>query len=134
MRERLQPTPTPLAMALFSLFSLMALAGGGCGGVQSDREVARDRATSASCDWYQSCGKISSTDPAATYQTRSSCETQVRAQWDSGWPVADCEGKIKQSEVNTCVTAIQITDCNNGLDILNTLANKCSKAMVCSGP
>ena len=72
-----------------------ARAGGGspssastCGGVTDSRESARDKATKATCDRYQSCGLIG---PGATYATYDSCSTVWTANWEQRWPVATCE-------------------------------------------
>jgi hypothetical protein len=119
-------------MAALAAFLPLAILGAGCGGVSSDREIARDQATTASCDWYQACGQIGP-DASQKYQSRSSCETQVRAQWDSGWPVATCESKINQAQLSICLDAIHITECTNPIDILITLGSKCAQANVCSG-
>src|SRR5262245_28927994 len=115
---------TTLIMAL-AAFALGALAG--CDGAPS-RTAARDSATKASCDWYAMCGEIGA---GKTYETRDSCEVQVRSSWDQAWPAADCDGKINGDQLDVCLSAIRITECGNGLDVLNTLVNKCPKARVC---
>jgi hypothetical protein len=102
-----------------------------CGGVTNSQVVARDQATTAACDWYGGCGAIGA---GLTYDTRASCETQVRAQWDQAWPPSDCDSKINQGQLSICLDAIHATQCGNVLDILSTLAVKCPKANVCSGP
>ena len=104
-----------------------------CGGVTNSRVIARDQATTVSCDWYQTCGKIG-TAQGSTYPDRDTCETQVRAQWDSAWPAMMCDSKINQSQLTICLNAIKGTECMNGLDILNTLVNKCPQSSICSGP
>jgi hypothetical protein len=113
------------------LVSLCALALSACGGVTNSQVIARDRATTAACDWYQMCNQIGA---GLKYETRDSCETQVRAQWDQAWPPAMCDSKINQSQLTICLNAISSTLCTNPLDILNTLANKCPEASICSGP
>jgi Family of unknown function (DUF6184) len=125
MRYRFPPAP------LAALPLLFALAVAGCGGVTNPQIVARDQATTASCDWYQSCSQIG---PGLTYETRQSCETQVRAKWDQAWPPASCDSKINQSQLSICLDAIHATQCGNALDILSTLGVKCAEASICSGP
>ncbi len=109
----------------------VALSLAACGNVTNSQVIARDQATSTSCDWYQMCNQIGA---GLKYETRDSCETQVRAQWDQAWPPAMCDSKINQSQLTICLNAIQATDCTNLLDIVNTLANKCPEASICSGP
>jgi hypothetical protein len=103
----------------------------GCGGVSSSQEVARDKATKASCDWYASCSEIGA---GKTYPTRADCDVNVRAGWNNAWPSAECDGKIDQAQLDVCLTSISITECANGLDVLNTLVVKCPKASICAGP
>ena len=106
-----------------------ALAAAGCGSTSSQAD-ARDRATSTTCAWFQMCGKIGH---GLTYETADTCQVQVRAKWDDAWPVASCDGKINQSQLDLCLQAISSTICDNGLDELNTLANKCPAAKICAG-
>ena len=119
--------PTALAVSCLAFAALVT----GCGGVTSSQVLARDQATTASCDWYQSCNQIG---PGLAYDTRASCETQVRAHWDQTWPPSSCEGKINQAQLSICLDAIHATQCGNVLDILATLAVKCPEANICSGP
>jgi hypothetical protein len=110
----------------------LALLLDGCGGVTSSQVVARDKATKAGCDWYAMCDQIGAAP--RTYTTRASCDAQVNAYWDQAWPTAECEGKINQMELQTCLNAIAATQCANGIDFLVTLGIKCPKANVCKGP
>ena len=102
----------------------------GCGSDHSQAS-ARDAVTDASCDWYMRCGEIG---PGKTHANRDSCEVQARASWDTAWPVEACDGKINNEQLDICLDAIALTECGNGLDVLNTLANKCPQAKICSGP
>jgi hypothetical protein len=102
---------------------------GGCGSSSSQAD-ARDRATSTSCAWFQMCGKIG---PGLMYETLDMCQVQVRAKWDTAWPVASCDGKIDESQLELCLQAISSTICDNGLDELNTLVNKCPEVKICAG-
>ena len=104
-------------------------AGPGCGSSNSQAD-ARDRATTTSCDWFQMCGQIGA---GKKYPTRDTCDVQVRASWDTAWPVADCDGKINESQLQICLDAIHATECGNGLDVLDTLASKCPEAKICAG-
>jgi hypothetical protein len=108
---------------------VVGAAASGCGSTASQAD-ARDRATATSCDWFQMCGQIGT---GKTYDTRDTCDVQVRAKWDSAWPVASCDGKISESQLEICLAAISSTICGNGLDELDTLANKCPEAKICAG-
>jgi hypothetical protein len=115
------------AVMLAALWAGATLPGCGSGSSQAD---ARDRATAASCDWLAMCDQIGA---GKKYETRDMCDVQVRASWDSAWPVATCEGKIDENQLEICLAAIKITDCKNVVDVYNTLANKCPAAKICSG-
>ena len=115
------------------MFVLLLAAAATLTGCDSDESQAsaRDAVTKASCDWLMACGEIGT---GKQYTSRDSCDVQVRAQWDQAWPAAMCEGKINNEQLDICLSAIRITECGNGADVLNTLANKCPTAKVCSGP
>ena len=133
LNRRLRPFAFAFALALplplASLASVLALTASSCGGVGTSRATARDQATSVTCDWYNGCHAFGTT--GSMYPSRDSCEIDVRAKWESGWPAAECEGKIDPAALNVCLNAIAGTLCDNALDILNTLANKCGKGKVC---
>ncbi len=115
--------------AVFVALVAVGAAVAGCGG--SSRESARDQATTQSCARFdQMCGDIGA---GKTFDTLDSCEIQVRAHWDSTWPVASCDGKINEANLEVCLAAIYSTGCTSGLDILDTLAVKCAEAKVCAG-
>jgi hypothetical protein len=126
MHHRARFFAVAVAVAVAALSSVPS-----CGGVTSSQVVARDRATAVSCDWYQGCGQIGA---GLMYETRESCDTQVRAQWDQAWPLTECDNKINQEQLTVCLDAIHATQCGNLLDIVSTLGVKCPKANVCSGP
>jgi hypothetical protein len=119
--------------ALLALCAALGLAGArGCGGVSTSsdpRIAARDQATKATCDKYMACGAIG---PTGTYMTYDSCLTTWQSNWEGQWSIAQCEGKISQPDLSTCLAAIPGTDCTSLLDIINTLYIKCSAARVCS--
>jgi hypothetical protein len=102
-----------------------------CGGVTDSRETARDKATKATCDRYQTCGLIG-TDTGDAYVTYDSCSTVWKANWEQAWPVATC-ASINQSMLNACLSAIGGTDCTSFVDFLTTLG-KCQAVDVCIGP
>lgn len=127
--------PTKMTSRL-NLIAVLGLAAGlatgvwaACGGVTDSRESARDKATKATCDRYNSCGLIG-TDQGDPYVTYDSCETVWKANWEQRWPVTTCMS-INQSGLNVCLSAISATDCTNIIDFLATLA-KCEDVDVCN--
>jgi hypothetical protein len=91
---------------------------------------ARDRATTQTCNWFQTCHYIGA---GMNYATYDQCEVDQRAQWENRWPPASCDGKVDESALETCLAAILSTDCSNILDIADTLGVKCAEAKVCEG-
>ena len=116
-------------IALLGLAAGLAVVGPTCGGVTDSRESARDKATKATSDRYQTCGLIG---PGATYATYDSCSTVWAATWEQRWPVATC-GSINQMGLGVCLSAINATDCTSIIDFLATLA-KCEDVDVCIAP
>jgi hypothetical protein len=93
------------------------------------RESARSQATTLACQRYDMCGAIGA---GKMYSDIGSCEIEWQANWDKQWPAADCDGKINQAELETCLAAIRSTSCTNVLDFLATFYGKCNKSTVCS--
>ena len=112
---------------LTALLTLTLLAG--CGGNLTQQE-ARERAVEATCDRAERCGEIGENDE---YTDRDDCEVQASAFWNELWPKASCDENIREEDLDTCVRAIQDTQCNNPGDLLNTLGNRCSRELVCAG-
>src|SRR5436190_247623 len=109
-------------IGMLGLAAGLAAVGSACGGVTDSRESARDKATKATCDRYQSCGLIGpDTDDA--YATYDSCSTVWKANWEQRWPVATC-ASINQTNLGVCLNAIGATECTSVIDFLATLA-KC---------
>lgn len=102
----------------------------GCSGTWP-QDAARDAATEKTCDYYARCGQI---QEGERYKDRDDCEIAQRAYWNDAWPDEQCDNKIRNEDMDTCLKAIEITDCNNGLDFLNTIVNKCGRDKVCQGP
>jgi hypothetical protein len=109
-------------------FVLVALGVISCG--PPSQPQARDAATAKSCDWYARCDEIGA---GKQYETRDACEIEVRNFWNNTWALADCDSKIDSEALDICLKSIEITQCGNGLDFLNTILNKCGKASVCAG-
>jgi hypothetical protein len=120
-------------LKLFPMLGLAVIALGvsTCGGVTDSRESARDKATKATCDRYQSCGLIGANADDA-YVTYDSCATVWKANWEQWWPITTCTA-INQSGLNVCMNAIGATDCTSIGDFLLTLA-KCQEVDVCLPP
>src|SRR6478736_2034591 len=95
-------------IATLGLAAGLAAVGSTCGGVTDSRESARDKATKATCDRYQSCGLIG-TDTGDAYVTYDSCSTQWKANWEQRFPVATCMA-INQNGLNVCLNAIAATE------------------------
>jgi hypothetical protein len=108
-----------------------AVAAMSCGGVTTSRQEARKQATTKTCDRFEQCMLIGD-GAGKSFPTREACELQWESNWETAWPAADCEDKIRESELETCYAAIRATACM-GLDIFATLA-KCGKMNVCAAP
>jgi hypothetical protein len=124
-----KPIVRGLAAALSALVAASVFVTAGCSSGTSQQD-ARDRATTQTCNWFQTCHYIGS---GMNYATYDQCEVDQRAQWENRWPPASCDGKIDESALETCLAAILSTDCTNILDIGDTLVVKCAEAKVCEG-
>jgi Family of unknown function (DUF6184) len=91
---------------------------------------ARDRATTAVCNKLQSCGQL---DAGQIYTSRDDCQVQQTAYWQNTWPPESCEGRIDSTNLDRCLTAIDQSQCGNGLDFLDIVLNKCTRDSVCDG-
>jgi hypothetical protein len=111
--------------------AVLLMAATSCGGVTTSRQDAKKQATTRTCDRFDQCMLIGS-QAGASYPTREACELAWSSNWDMAWPVAECEDKINQSQLETCYAAISGTACNLG-DFLITLG-KCGKVNVCIAP
>ena len=95
----------------------------------TNRQVdAVNSATERSCDRYDYCGKIGA---GKKYETRDACESANDDFWGNRWDAADCDGHINGDALNECLKSIDATDCNSGLDQLETAFLKCAKSDVC---
>jgi len=113
----------------------VAVGASSCGSVTDPRVVARDRATAASCDYYQRCNQIGpGQETMGGFSDRASCEINARSFWENAWPSNQCSGMIDQAGLTICINAINSTLCMSGADVLATLYIKCPASMVCKGP
>ena len=117
------------AAGMFSFALGVGLAA--CGSDPSSQASARDRVTQARCDWAAACGYVGD---GKTYSSGDNCLVQVRANWDAYWPAAECDGKIKSSQLDLCLAAIPLVACGDVGDLATSLAVNCSRAKICSGP
>jgi hypothetical protein len=106
-------------------------AGYGCGSVTNDRDAAINAASSDACNRYQACDAIG---PSKSYASISDCQTDWKARFTNQWTQADCQGRIDQTMLGVCRSAIMGTSCTNVVDILETFLVKCSAAAVCDLP
>ncbi len=90
-------------------------------------QTAREGAALKSCDFARRCNQIGQ---GLVYSTTEECLTKQRATWLDAWPTAACDGKTDPAAVDTCLKAIDNTQCNNPLDWLATLS-KCPASTVC---
>jgi hypothetical protein len=120
-------------LKVIGMLGLMAISAGvsTCGGVTDSRESARDKATKATCDRYQTCGLIG-TDAGDAYVTYDSCSIDWTNNWEGAWPILTCTA-INQSGLNVCLSAIAATDCTSIIDFFQTLG-KCEQVDVCVAP
>jgi uncharacterized protein DUF6184 len=123
-------TRAALLGTLVLLSTLPALLGGaGCGGVTDARVSARNRASKAACDRANACGNIG---PGQSYADYQSCISIVNGDIDATiWPVSECQ-QINQQNLDVCISAINGTQCGNGINFLITLGT-CGKQNVCVG-
>jgi len=120
-----------LAMAA-GLAGAAATCGGGVTTPHDTQASARDKATTATCDRYQSCGLIGP-DANDAYTSYESCTTIWKGMWETRFPAATCTG-INQDGLAVCLSAIGATACDSIIDFVLTLA-KCEEIDVCmAGP
>jgi hypothetical protein len=95
----------------------------------TNRQVdAVNSASERSCNRYDACGKIGA---GKKYETRAACESDNDSFWNGRWDAADCDGHINGDALDVCLTSIDGTECNSGLDQLETAFLRCAKSDVC---
>jgi hypothetical protein len=111
-------------------FAVAALGLAACGPPSQIQAVSEG--ASHACNYYQRCGQIG---PGAgeAYDTEANCTYALQGQLNTYWPPAQCTNHISGSAFNACMAAMDNTACNNAIDLLNTVLDKCSAPTVCSG-
>jgi len=112
---------------LMTALTLALLAG--CGG-NLDQQDAREQATARSCDRAARCGAIG---PGEEFVDRDDCEVEFNSLWNGQWSKQDCDGEIREEDLEVCLAAIDNTLCDNDLDEANTFFIKCAEERVCGG-
>ena len=102
--------------------TLVVLAG--CVSVTDAREGGANRW----CRFEDRCGNVGSGKPYATF---GDCLTSQRSNFLNAWPTERCDGRIDGKNLDTCLTAIENTQCNNIVDTFATLT-KCGSDDVCT--
>lgn len=120
-------TPLRIAVGSCTLAAVLVASAAGCG---TSIDAARDTTAAEACDFSERCGSIGA---GKEFSTRDDCLAKRRAGLVDLWPTAECDGSVSSDALDTCNAAIRATQCNNPLDILNTLVSKCGKAQVCAG-
>ena len=113
-------------MMMRKTLPMMALlsALGGCGWTVGG---AREAYAQKWCNYYVGCQQVGS---GKHYASTDDCLTSERANALSLWPTDTCDGKINAKALDTCLTAIDSTQCNT-IDQVLTLA-KCTSNSVCN--
>lgn len=107
----------------------LALLATGCAGNYTETD-ALTRVTSASCDWYDRCGRIGE---GQEFTSRSVCESNLHAKWVAEWPNGACDGRIRNETLNACLDFMKATECANTPDLVSAVASKCGRNVVCEG-
>ena len=111
------------------LAAVIGVLGLGCGSdTPSTQPTARDAAASAACNHYSHCAQIGD---GKTFASLDACLTQVKNTFQTLWPPDQCK-TISSTGIDSCVTAINIADCNDVGDVVYILGNQCTQAKVCA--
>ena len=124
--RRTSPTAARAGLGAAALaLAAVALA---CG--SESQSSARDRATTAVCNKLESCGQL---DAGQLYTSPDDCRVKQTDYWQGTWPPESCDGRINDTNLDRCITAIDQSQCGNGLDFLDIVLNKCTRDSVCDG-
>ena len=108
--------------ALILSFGLVAFSG--CLTVTDARESGANH----SCRYEDRCGNVGS---GKSYASFADCLTSKRADFLNAWPTDKCDGRINGQNLDTCLKAIDNTQCNNIVDQFATLT-KCQSGDICT--
>lgn len=98
----------------------------------SSQPLARERAVGAACARFDQCGAI--VPNGGMYVSKENCRIEQARFWEGQWPPGECDGRIDGSQLDLCINAINAAECDEALDILNIVFNKCPKSKICAGP
>lgn len=89
---------------------------------------ARESGANHSCRYEDRCGNVGS---GRSYASFADCLTSKRADFLNAWPTNTCDGRINGQSLDTCLKAIDNTQCNNIVDQFATLT-KCQSNDICT--
>ena len=115
---------------LVGVIALVVAGAIGCSDGSTSQPAARDRAATAACEAAQRCGQIGS---GQTYVSLDDCLTKRKNDFQNAWPPETCNGKINETQLDTCVNAIQMIQCGNILQLADIVLNQCPSSQVCNG-
>ena len=107
----------------FTTLALLALASG-CGWSVSG---ARDAYAQKWCAYEVRCGNIGA---GHTLTTTDECLVKYKADAQTLWPTATCEGHIDSTNLDGCLNAIDSLRCDNLADQFQVLS-RCMPGEVC---
>ncbi|ATB41301.1 hypothetical protein CYFUS_006766 [Cystobacter fuscus] len=100
----------------------------GCG-VSSQSDAVTVTARNM-CARYESCGDIGS---GKAYANEDDCMIKQKADWNNRWSVAACDDHINGDNFDFCQDSIKVMSCDNVVEWIVLVADKCSRDKVCSG-
>ena len=111
------------SLSLLSLLLLLPACG------PTTRADAQDRATRATCDYYEDCEEIGSGE-GKQFEDRAECEVKIRDFFQAAWTSNNCAA-INEKGFETCVERIRTTSCSSSADFFNTAFFVCNAGSVC---
>lgn len=89
--------------------------------------AAVESITAARCDREQRCNNIGS---GKKYDSRDSCVTNVRADWQGELSSLECPRGIEQTKLDACLDRLRTDGCANPVETLGRVA-ACRHAELC---
>lgn len=100
----------------------------GCG-VNSQADAVTVTARNM-CETYDRCGDIGRGE---RYANGDDCMTREKAFWNDHWSVRDCDERINSDNFDFCQDSIRVMSCDNVVDQVVLVLDKCSRDKICSG-